>query len=248
MEAIQALGKIGDARTVEALVIALKDETSSNEIHAAVTSSLGRIGDVRAVEPLISVLKGVDINNYYSRVIIQSLAQIGDRRACEPIIEVLFRSLDEGYAWQRDYFQPLHHLFADYTELITDVIGFAPEYMTIGVNYGSYTDRVLRECNVERNQKALDQLCNINTPVSNNILNLINNFQAMTLDKICKPHFDGLGRRAKEELIRRKNPRYDPSEYLETKAWMITEHLCPKCGSPLSDNAIRCGKCGYKFV
>ena len=53
--AAAALGKIGDARAVDPLSAALKDNYS-NVRHAA-ADALGRIGDARAVEPLIAALQ-----------------------------------------------------------------------------------------------------------------------------------------------------------------------------------------------
>jgi len=52
--AIEALGKMGDIRTVEPLIKALKD-ADRNVIRKAV-ELLGKIGDRKAVEPLIEIL------------------------------------------------------------------------------------------------------------------------------------------------------------------------------------------------
>ncbi len=263
-ETAKALGEIGDARAVETLVTALQDEMSPNDVRTAAAFSLGQIGDARAVEPLISVLEGLKTDTYDSRVrvTIQSLGQFSDRRACAPLIEFLFRSIDDGYALQRDYFQPLHNLFEDYTRLITDLIGYTPQYKKV-FDPASYSQMdAFCGCIVKKNQEALDQLCSINTLVSNNLLHQISNFQSLTMFEVCKPSFDGLGRKAKEELIRRGNPPYNPSVYLDAAAWKIPynpsvyldaaawkipEHPCPQCGSPISDNAVRCHKCGHRF-
>ena len=54
-----ALGQIGDARAVEPLIAALKEEIRSVRRDAA--TALGQIGDARAVEPLIAALKDQDM-------------------------------------------------------------------------------------------------------------------------------------------------------------------------------------------
>jgi HEAT repeat protein len=51
-DAAEALGEIGDARTVEPLIAVLKDKDRDVRWHAA--SALGEIGDARAVDPLIA--------------------------------------------------------------------------------------------------------------------------------------------------------------------------------------------------
>jgi HEAT repeat protein len=52
--AAAVLGRIGDARAVEPLIVALEDVN----VCSAAARALAQIGDVRAVEPLITVLKG----------------------------------------------------------------------------------------------------------------------------------------------------------------------------------------------
>lgn len=52
--AVEALGKIGDARAVETLIATLKD--LEEDIRYCAVESLGRIRDARAVEPLIGTL------------------------------------------------------------------------------------------------------------------------------------------------------------------------------------------------
>ena len=54
-KAVEALGKIGDARVVEPLMQALKDEHW--DVRRKAAWALGNIGDVRGVEPLIHALR-----------------------------------------------------------------------------------------------------------------------------------------------------------------------------------------------
>ncbi len=79
--AAEALGKIGDARAVEALIARLADADSDLRKFAAI--DLGKIGDARAVEPLIARLadwKG-DVRKHAA----EALGNIGDSRAVEPL-------------------------------------------------------------------------------------------------------------------------------------------------------------------
>src|SRR5450759_2332909 len=61
--AAEALGQIGDARAVEPLIAALKDESWG--VRRAAAEALGQIGDARAAEPLIAALKDpyADVRN-----------------------------------------------------------------------------------------------------------------------------------------------------------------------------------------
>ena len=58
-DAAEALGMIGDARAVEPLIQALKDDISS-DVREEAAEALGMIGDARAVEPLTQALKDRD--------------------------------------------------------------------------------------------------------------------------------------------------------------------------------------------
>jgi HEAT repeat protein len=83
--AAHALGQIGDPRTVEPLIGALKDPNDVLRRHAA--DALGQIGDPRAVEPLIIFLQ--DNDKYVRCAAAWALGQIGDPRAVEPLIGAL---------------------------------------------------------------------------------------------------------------------------------------------------------------
>jgi HEAT repeat protein len=81
--AARVLGQIGDARSVEPLVAALKDKMDS--VCWAAAGALGQIGDARAVEPLIAGLK--DRGGGMSAA--EALGQLGDIRAVEPLVAAL---------------------------------------------------------------------------------------------------------------------------------------------------------------
>ena len=83
--AVQALGEIGDVRTVEPLIERLKDKNKNVRIHAA--DALGQLEDTRAVDPLIAALQ--DQEWYVNVAAGRALGNIGDIRAVEPLIAAL---------------------------------------------------------------------------------------------------------------------------------------------------------------
>jgi HEAT repeat protein len=78
----ESLGRIGDARAVEPLVGALRDQDLG--VRRAAASALGQIGTA-AVEPLIAVLGDRIVGMYAA----SALGPIGDARAVEPLIGAL---------------------------------------------------------------------------------------------------------------------------------------------------------------
>jgi HEAT repeat protein len=52
--AAEALGKIGDARAVDSLVVVLKNAT--DDVYAAAATALGKIGDTQGIELLLDSL------------------------------------------------------------------------------------------------------------------------------------------------------------------------------------------------
>ena len=79
-----SLGRVSDARAVDPLITALKDEDSSVRLNAAV--SLGAIGDPRAMDPLIDALD--DENPEVWRNVTEALGKFGEQ-AVDPLITVL---------------------------------------------------------------------------------------------------------------------------------------------------------------
>ncbi|MDX9956017.1 MAG: HEAT repeat domain-containing protein [Anaerolineae bacterium] len=80
-----ALGWINDARAVEPLIAALKDENA--KVCEAAAKALKQLGNVCAVEPLIPVLK--DERWWMRKMVAEILGSIGDARAVEPLIAKL---------------------------------------------------------------------------------------------------------------------------------------------------------------
>ena len=82
--AVRALGQIGDAGALEALITALHDDDVL--IRAEAAEALGRLGDGRAVEPLI---KALDDGYAVGSAAARALGRLGDGRAVEPLIDLL---------------------------------------------------------------------------------------------------------------------------------------------------------------
>ena len=90
--AAKALGQIGDARAVEPLIAALKDDEDSY-LRGESACSLGHIGDPRAVEPLIAALE--DEEDLVARnKAVEALGRIADPGAVVPLIAAL-----DNWSW-----------------------------------------------------------------------------------------------------------------------------------------------------
>ncbi len=85
IDAIRALGKIGDTVAVEPFIAYLNDP--NRYVKESIVYVLGKMRDTRAVEPLISQLK--DKSRLFRREIAWSLGEMGDIRAVAPLIAVL---------------------------------------------------------------------------------------------------------------------------------------------------------------
>ncbi|MEA3470343.1 MAG: HEAT repeat domain-containing protein, partial [Thermodesulfobacteriota bacterium] len=83
--AAHALGTIGDARSIEPLIAALKDEDWKVVKGSAL--SLGKIGVKSALEPLVALLEEKDPNIREGAA--EALGTIGDKRAVPPLIDAL---------------------------------------------------------------------------------------------------------------------------------------------------------------
>ncbi|MBK5189981.1 MAG: HEAT repeat domain-containing protein [Methanosarcinales archaeon] len=96
-KAVEALGKIGDARVVEPLMQALKDEHW--DVRRKAVWALGNMGEI-AVEPLMQALK--DEHWDVRRKAAWALGNIGDVRGVEPLIHALrdeYADVREDAAW-----------------------------------------------------------------------------------------------------------------------------------------------------
>ena len=81
----EALGKIGDAKSISSLISALNDPHW--EVRKNVAEALGKLKNKEAVEPLIKTLGDVDWNTRCN--VLNALAEIGDSAAAPSIINSL---------------------------------------------------------------------------------------------------------------------------------------------------------------
>ena len=86
-DAAMALGAMGGADAVEALIAALGDDHAS--VRLAATEALGRIGDRGAVEHLIGVIGSGSRAVEIRKAAADSLGQIGDPRAVDSLLACL---------------------------------------------------------------------------------------------------------------------------------------------------------------
>ena len=88
LTSIEALGEIGDGRSVEALVDTLTEHDA--DIRIAAVEALGKIKDSKSVKPLINVLHDEDVQLFA----IHALGKIGDKSAI-PALRKLLHDQDE---------------------------------------------------------------------------------------------------------------------------------------------------------
>jgi len=93
-KAAVALGKIGDARAYEPLLLALKDRYSY--VRSRVAVALSKLGNVNAVEKFIMHLR--DRNPDVRAASAEILGYIADERSIPPLIQVL-RDPNEHVRW-----------------------------------------------------------------------------------------------------------------------------------------------------
>ena len=83
--AVNALGKIADARVLKPLLVALKDK--DYQVRCAAVEALRKLVDQAAVGPLIAALK--DVHHHVRAAAAEALGQFGNPQAIEPIIPLL---------------------------------------------------------------------------------------------------------------------------------------------------------------
>jgi HEAT repeat protein len=117
-EVARALGKIGDARAVDALIEVLKDEDSY--VRKNVAWALGKIRDARAVDALIEALK--DEDRGVRKNVAWALGEIGDARAVGALIEAL-RDKDSKVRRSVKLFEMLNDKDSDVRESVVEALG-----------------------------------------------------------------------------------------------------------------------------
>ena len=206
----RVLGELGIQSGIDQLIEALKDE----DYRYGAAEALGKLGDKRAVQPLINCLKDED---YTVRAeVANALEQIGDRRAVKPLLK------------SGELHENMTNLFGDYADLIHKaLVHYGKEDIYHTLSGGKY------EYNLDESDEALEKLCSIDTPISNNLLHFVK--KRKDID-VTLSWSDGSGELVSEEgklstlhqrkyatseLERRGNPKCDPSIFLDDNAWML---------------------------
>ncbi|MDW8071139.1 MAG: HEAT repeat domain-containing protein, partial [Anaerolineae bacterium] len=83
--AAKALGKLGDAQAVPALLAALQDEDW--RVRVAAAEALGKLGDAQAVPALIAALRDEDAD--MRRAAVEALGKLGDAQAVPALLAAL---------------------------------------------------------------------------------------------------------------------------------------------------------------
>lgn len=220
MEAAEALGKIKDAKAVDSLIRALKDDEdgvvrmSVAEALGKTIEALGKIGDARAVQPLLRALKDEDQNIQCKAA--EALGKIGDFGSVEAILDWLFAN-----PFRKELeMDAMINLLGDYTTLILKV-SFVP--LTYHYNFGGEVLEDI-EYDLSVSDRAALELCKISTRIASNILHKISTRREIKLHKNIRLdtiYFVNQRQIAINELNRRGNPPYDPSAYLDKEAWKL---------------------------
>jgi len=256
--AIKSLVKIGGESVVEPLISSLKDKheyvrSAAAEVLEKINSDwtrskkatqqipefisalmdddkgvrktaaevLGKIGDAHAVEPLIVAL--TDEEGVVRQAAAKALCKIGDLRAAEGVIEYLFHTATAVGG--------SHNLLGDYAHFIDNLVDYS-RYRGNSITTSSPEEKHSSgriEYDLQARDKATNELCKINTQISNNILHKIiqqNDIKvcvgwSCAFDSYGTLSFESQREKAKNELTRRGNPPYDPSAYLNKDAWKL---------------------------
>lgn len=251
--ATRTLGRIGDAKAIDQLQYFYQRATLPkplsieptgydwdyyNALMPVVAEALTNIGksDVEQFTKFVKkdwvFLSGIPF--------IWALCEIGDRKATEDVLNWMFRveriapvlpgSFGTPLLYQekllshsdiiRKCIPPtvLPKLLGDYSDLILDT--FAWEL----VSFSEEPDSI--QVDVSRCSGAIQRLCEIKTPISNNILHMISKIDSFN---VCYQHesetayvdFEPFQQVTKEELKNRGNPPYNPSTYLEEEMWKL---------------------------
>jgi hypothetical protein len=204
IQAVQALGEIGDTNVIDSLcsgAIPLKgtregqfDWEYYNALLPVVADALANIGKSN-VEHIIKALKGKELLLMWGIPLMWALCKIGDHRAVETVINWIFSVGTIEPMVPGSYGAPLVH----YGEFLSppDVIRACVPPNLIPQLLGNYTDIVLdifawkfvsvseetgeMQFDMSRSTQAVQQLCAIKTDVSSNILHKVSGIERLNV-------------------------------------------------------------------
>ncbi|MDD1675680.1 MAG: HEAT repeat domain-containing protein [Methanomicrobiales archaeon] len=116
IDAVDALGELGDDRAVEPLILAMQQKDNSGIIQARIIVALGKLQDRRSTEILLRVLYDkveiVPFSEMARIKAIESLGLIGDERAIRPLFVLLKRMGDREGTYEGNLFSRIRETLA----------------------------------------------------------------------------------------------------------------------------------------
>lgn len=216
---VKALIKIGEP-TVKPLIKILNNKKVKKEEKIIAAKVLGALNNEKGLDILITNLS--DSSEYYRKEAKDLLNIMGNKKAIDPIINYLFT-----YTAMRPNEPPeLLEIFGDYSSIIAEL--FTIKQMTKRGTWSNKDFTYSYDCSISDN--ALNKLCELKTPISNNLLNKVKNERRNIKVKISQDcHGEGYNdlsflyqrEKAQRELEKRGNPVYDPLVYEEESLWQI---------------------------
>lgn len=204
-KAAVTLMEIGGPRAVGALVAAIEHHETHND---HIFKALLQIG-APAVEPLIAALEAEKweyLNPYLDTAWV--LGRLGDVRAFEPILRTCFHHVNMG---SRSYTREALTALARFSNLdyrLEQLAQVASRVDQLEDSNDVYDD-------YEPSEKAICSLCELNSPLTSNILHLVTQKGMIKgrsqVDLSLKRQRD----LARAELTRRGNPPYRPELFLK---------------------------------
>jgi len=217
--AADVLKNIKNQKAVEPFLQVMKDRDEDGAIRAIAAEALGELGDPRALEPLLQAMQD-GWGFHYTK----ALGKLGLRTAAEAVIEDLFSRIPDSKL-EEDEVAAFRNLFGNYTNLILSAGRYTYSRKTLGVS-----DPVTNHY-YDFDLDAVEKLCNVNTPISSNILYELSKIKSVREvisqetymgDRFTELSFEPIRSLAHDELIKRGNPSYDPAAYLDSDAWNIS--------------------------
>jgi len=198
------------------------------------------------VEPFINYLNGKLTRYYHPDVfddlpVVWAVCEIGDTKAAEAVVSWIFEvgqkapfADPRGLLWQYQakLLAPTDHireiipravltkLLGDFTDLILNVLAWKIAVFSV--------ESKETYLNTRRCEEAIKKLCEIDTPISSNILHKISRIDRLLIgtEMFFDPNrtleyfdFKEYSKMAKDELKHRGNPRHDSSTFLNQDAW-----------------------------
>jgi len=213
--AVEALGKIGSGKARSGLSNSLDEAECAAETRKQVVEALVKALGDEAIHVCEDAAK--------------ALSSTGDLEAAEAILDWLFlfgqspiaRNKEELDSW----IGVMRSLFGDYTPVILKAsMHIQSRAISLGEDFGEIHH------SLDETKAAVLELFDIRSQISNNILHKISQRKDVRVMTSWNGDFIGHGtlsfeaqrRIAKKELIRRENPPYNPSAYLDKDAWKLS--------------------------